>query len=197
MMKEFFKQILKLFNNKERDFMSTNIPTNTNIPYIPFDKIESITSLIREKTGFNDTLIVDVSEIAKQLGFEVYEDDFNGNDDISGKVIIDSDSKKFEIYVNKKESEERKRFTIAHELGHVFLHASSKGTYQDTFYRGQCYDEFDRLEYQANLFASSLLMPKDTVKKLWNDFKKIEPISKFFVVSEDAAKIRLKNLELL
>ncbi|MCR5778971.1 MAG: ImmA/IrrE family metallo-endopeptidase [Bacteroidaceae bacterium] len=70
----------------------------------------------------------------------------------------------------------RFRFTMAHELGHFLLHAPlfrkqgvvSVGESEDTLSISKSNSR--RLEYQANKFASCLLMPKDLVVPLYAYF---------------------------
>lgn len=68
----------------------------------------------------------------------------------------------------------RKRFTMAHELGHHILHSPlfkeqgivSVGESENTLAISQV--DSRRLEYQANKFASFLLMPEKLVRPLYN-----------------------------
>lgn len=61
------------------------------------------------------------------------------------------------IIINKSFSNDRKRFTLAHELGHLLMHIC--GDFPISDYR----DEKER-EKEANIFASEFLMPKDSIK---------------------------------
>ncbi len=105
------------------------------------------------------------------------------------------------IGVNSNESQQRKRFTAAHELGHYVLH-------RDLLREGQ---HFDRLftkkvgatahgpispyhEVQANKFAADILMPADLVKMAYRRSKDLAATASEFGVSESAMKIRLENL---
>jgi len=108
------------------------------------------------------------------------------------------------IGVNSDEAPVRQRFTIAHELGHFFLHPN-KDAFVD--YRNNKDNNKDPLitikERQANMFAAALLMPR---KYLTLDFKNIAKglsddetntiLAKRYEVSEDAMRFRLKNLGL-
>lgn len=58
------------------------------------------------------------------------------------------------IIVNKNFSNDRKRFTIAHELGHVLMH--NENNFPISSYRDK--------EKEANLFASEFLMPQESIK---------------------------------
>ena len=122
--------------------------------------------------------------------------------DFSG-ILIRKDGHAL-IGVNNDEALVRQRFTIAHELGHFYLHPL-KDTFID--YRNHKSDKKDTTnstrERQANMFAAALLMPR---KSLIRDFKKIVSkltddeisniLAKRYEVSEDAMKYRLKNLGL-
>ena len=71
------------------------------------------------------------------------------------------------ILVNSSHGETRRRFAIAHELGHLSLHRSRGGSQMFVdrgfvFRRGQkAATGSDREEIQANMFAAELLMPRD------------------------------------
>jgi IrrE N-terminal-like domain len=101
----------------------------------------------------------------------------------------------FIIYLPKVTSSRRDRFTIAHELGHYFLHYLHPGRgVVAGFGRGMR----NRAETQANVFASSLLMPAqpfgEAFKRANGDFFRI---ARLFEVSEEAAEVRAKVLDLV
>lgn len=106
------------------------------------------------------------------------------------------------IAVNSTESLVRQRFTIAHELGHFFLHPN-KNTFIDfrdnkkNIVRGQ-------KEVQANQFAAALLMPKKLLERdvfsIAQDGlseEHIKYLSQKYSVSENAMSFRLINLHLV
>ncbi len=74
----------------------------------------------------------------------------------------------FEIHIRKISDEQRKRFTLAHELGHLFLHMDffdekkrkKHQVYQDCIYHRKS-GNYAEEELQANEFAASILMPTD------------------------------------
>ena len=63
---------------------------------------------------------VDVIKIANANDIKVYEGDLDKK--LSGAIRYDKDKDEFEILINKNDAKVRQRFTIAHELGHYFLH---------------------------------------------------------------------------
>lgn len=108
----------------------------------------------------------------------------------------------FIIYISPFQSSERKKFTIAHELGHLFLHMGYRISSElwnkqknATYYRSG--DSL--MEYQANEFAAALLMSKETYKKIMDQYtieNKVETdkVADYFGVSVSAASNRGKFL---
>jgi len=136
------------------------------------------------------------------LGGKVYEKRLD--DDISGKIKKAGES--FEITLNSGHSHYRKNFTMAHELGHLFLHMgyltdeekwNAIDEYIDSPYYRIGYSEE---EYEANHFAGALLMPEKKYKAFVKEntdedgLIDIPKISKHFDVSDDAALTRGKWL---
>ncbi len=117
-------------------------------------------------------------------------------DGYTQQVKIKNDKNEFLFCIiveNKIDSWARKTFSLAHELGHIILHSSDN-------YSELSKSEQNRLENEANLFASAFLLPRDefindmkTVKYL-NDFVKLK--QKWFV-SIGAMLIRAKQLGII
>ncbi len=128
-----------------------------------------------KRLGCN-TVPVNVDDIAKHLGAKVIYKDFDGEDDLSGMLFQDKDQTI--IGVNLKHPENRRRFTIAHEIGHLVLHqALFQGrvhvdkTFEVRLFRdGRSKQGKDLIEIQANKFAAELLMPTEHIK---SDLKNI------------------------
>lgn len=100
------------------------------------------------------------------------------------------------IYLNSREHNSgqiaRERFTLAHELGHHFLHANILRQYnytaaddQDTFNNAGSSNQQTRyFESQANKFASCLLMPGDLVMRYANKVMQQLNIHKGYVYDD-------------
>ncbi len=87
----------------------------------------------------------------------------------------------------------RDNFTIAHELGHYFLHYDAQTGEEEpiTFYRQGSNKE----EWQANRFAAAFLMPKIVFEKKYKELSADKSLlSSFFRVSVHAIEIRSKTL---
>lgn len=100
----------------------------------------------------------------------------------------------FVIYVSAFTGPLRNRFTIAHELGHYFLHAhAGKKKIRVERRTGQS----DRLEWEANWFAAGFLMPESKFREIAALYSHdIDRISAYFQVSGQAANTRIKDLGL-
>lgn len=121
--------------------------------------------------GYED--ISDISMADLMCGFDIIykEEDLHNSD---GKII--RGSFRTLIKVNKSIiSEHRKRFVAGHELGHYFLHEKlelhSDNTNTLNWFNVEKQAQRGLQEYEANDFASELLMPESVFK----DFIKNEP----------------------
>lgn len=138
---------------------------------------------------------VKVGELAKALGLEVVRSPLKPG--ISGLIQpAPGASDGFEIRVNKFESRERQRFTVAHEIAHFLLHRDSigRGVVDTILYRSQL---TSKKEAEANRLAADILMPLPVVEReLQNsgcrrDEEGAEFLASIFGVSGQAMKIRL------
>lgn len=108
------------------------------------------------------------------------------------------------LLVNQADPPYRKRFTIAHELGHHFLHLMSDGEFVDgeaNLFRMPQEDAKEltpdrRQEIQANMFAAALLMPEEHIRSEWPRLRSIDEMAQLFNVSESAMGIRIDQLGL-
>lgn len=106
---------------------------------------------------------VPVIDIVKKEGFEVMEADFSDLPDPNLSGFISQAGTNKTIYVNRKESFQRKRFTIAREFGHWLL-----GYINSTEYirlRGSRLSKMERatqpIEQETDCFAYNLLIPTE------------------------------------
>ena len=108
--------------------------------------------------------------------------------------LIVNNSGDFNIKMPPWRHTELDRFTIAHELGHYFLHSRS-GEFPIKAVRYAKDD--DRTEWEANWFASAFLMPKREFTKIYNISKKdISTIAMKFLVTHNMVNTRIKSLKL-
>jgi len=139
---------------------------------------------------------INVYELAKNYGLDVIEVHFPASqDNISGFVTATDGTGK--LYVNANEPPNRRRFTVAHELGHWRLHKEELQTNPERsiLFRiaiGQL--NKDPIEREANIFAANLLVPLDMLRK-YKAGKTNAELAKLFNVSADVIGYRMKLLE--
>lgn len=114
-----------------------------------------------------------------------------------GSIFIESLGD-FKIVLPSHTSAARDRFTVAHELGHYFLHfvLASNNNNQITPMSAQRYGS-GLVEIEANIFAASFLMPEKEFKEkhaTFNGHKLL--LADYFKVSPSAAAVREKVLKL-
>lgn len=128
-------------------------------------------------------------------------------DKLGGQIAIENRAESlmvrsdhdFTVYLPTHTSRLRDRFTVAHELGHYFLHHRAP----DQHLRGGRTSTFTRLgrnapETQANVFASNLLMPKKEFETAFGELGgDLIAVADRFEVSVPAARVRAQFLGLL
>jgi hypothetical protein len=139
---------------------------------------------------------VDLLGMANKLGISV-DPDAPMKPDTSGRLIrIKNTESGFHIDLNGAHSAYRKRFTLAHELAHYLLHRDQigDGVNDNAMYRS---DLSDQLEVEANSLAAQILMPASLVRSLYRGgLMYLSGLSNAFQVSEEAMRIRLRQLRL-
>lgn len=138
---------------------------------------------------------VDPFKIAQNLGIKVRTVPLEP--DTAGFILKESFEDNPTIYLNKRDGLQRRRFTLAHELGHFVKH---RGADEIAYVDNR--DELasrgtDPNERWCNSFAAELLMPEAIVKKDWALGKSVEQMRSKFNVSMAAMTVRLNSLGLL
>jgi len=158
---------------------------------------------------------VPVERLARACGAQVRQVPFEGN--LSGLLYRESEGAI--IGVNSLHASTRRRFTIAHELGHLVLEhipmqSQSEGGALHVDRRFLWRDDrsskaTDPQEIQANAFAAALLMPRDMLKRDFMALRKemgdfdleddevVRALADRYKVSLQAMLIRLNNLNLI
>jgi Zn-dependent peptidase ImmA (M78 family) len=99
------------------------------------------------------------------------------------------------IEYNRADPLVRRRFTVAHELGHYVLGHDNAPRDDAASFGASVRSPVERA---ANQFAAELLMPEDAVKKLAlsGRMASVEQMAEAFKVSKVAMNYRLSNLNL-
>lgn len=145
---------------------------------------------------WNRKIPVDVDYIADCLGVRVEKSEgIDGDWNISGKFSLDSVTSQPVCTINSCDTEQRQRFTLAHELAHYYLGHGDQIDRTENLYRNS--DKYlPHLEREANQFAAEILMPRLAVNYMISHEKvfDIPELARAFDVSEIAMYYRLKNL---
>lgn len=155
-------------------------------------------------------------------------DVFDENDQLCKKKVEKGTIVFNEILINDLKMQGRYQFTLAHELGHWILHRKefiedenqinlfdiirelteeerikclNRDANENKILIGGLKTDIDWLEWQANYFAASILMPRELIQKYYQEnISKIDidkmaiEISNLCGVSKQAAKIRLNDV---
>jgi len=203
----------------------------SKVPFLPKTEISNLAESIHKKIGYQSGSVSlrSVSEFLEKehkllISYQSFEND------ILGKLSFNP----LQIIINTEGHDhfERERFTLSHEIGHFILG-------HEKFMKGERCFEIDldidkkpelaikdimKMEYQANYFASCLLLPQDKfvydflalVEQLGlskrgygvlyldeqpcnldSYYKITDTLMNKYSVSRTVVKIRLKNLGLL
>lgn len=161
--------------------------------------------LFRERYGLGASPIADAAILADEVGVVVARMPLgNEPDSPDGCSAVDPATGVSYVLINSDKPRVRRRFTIAHELGHLALgHLLGGQVIVDETVGGKSPEE-----KQASAFAAGLLMPAEgvrgAVKRLKarlgeppNPLDWIVWLVASFGVSEQAAAYRLANLRLI
>jgi len=124
------------------------------------------------------------STVVEILGGRLSYQDMDDWIDENGSIFVHGQAD-FDILLPQYTSPKRDRFTVAHELGHYFLHALQGNVPIVAYRRGST-----RIEWEANWFAAALLMPEKEFCKEYEKTSDIGYVASVFGVSEEAAKVR-------
>lgn len=138
---------------------------------------------------------VKLGAMAQELGIDVKLSSLPMN--ISGQITKTADG--YEIKINRHESRQRQRFTLAHEIAHFLLHKDVidklGGTLKDNvLYRSGA---AENIEYEANRLAAYIVMPERALKDAYSRFGEqlsegaVEHLAEQFGVSKAAMEIRM------
>jgi Zn-dependent peptidase ImmA (M78 family) len=119
----------------------------------------------------------------------------------SGKIQREADGR-YVIRINRHETRERQRFTLAHEISHFLLHRDeidrlAGGIVDNVLYRSGASEQ---KEFEANRLAADLIMPNEAVfselEALGTPVSDeiIDKLAEIFRVSKAAMEIRLSTV---
>ncbi|MCM3638242.1 ImmA/IrrE family metallo-endopeptidase [Sporosarcina luteola] len=151
-----------------------------------------------------DQVLSDLEQSVEDFGVKVFYSDmsnFPNPSDISGFSRVNEKGVP-EIVVNGDQPVARRRFTIAHELGHIVLHwrwlnkpnQKLDKPYAEILFRKNNYEDSETLkEQQANEFSAELLAPLKLVKKEIGSSTNFTQYEMLFLQRKIAKKFQISN----
>jgi Zn-dependent peptidase ImmA (M78 family) len=109
--------------------------------------------------GINDMSLIDLRDLIIYNNGMVREVDLKNCD---GRMVM-KNGRSIVTIDSKIEYEQRKRYVLAHELGHILLHADKEASFTDDDTTLEGYRKGTQ-EKEANDFAAELLMPVEQFK---------------------------------
>lgn len=174
-------------------------PANPNIqklPQIPVtekNRPEEIAKLFRLFIGLDDAPIDNLVSIVERLGIAILFMDVP-SDKFSGLTVQTDDNLSL-IIINKNMPNDHKKFTIAHEIGHLIMHIPFA---EDPDFLSNL-EDLDTVEREADSFAGAFLIPKAQAKYTFNQltYLKLAELKTYWKVSKQAILFRAKTLGII
>lgn len=168
-------------------------------------RIEKYAKRAIERINY-DGKMVDIVEIARKYGFKILTTKMTDNTDgfiiinPRNNIIFNIPGDRF-IGFNSEKSVEQKRFIIAHELGHYFLHYMDANRDGEMFAKRENIKGRNEDEQDVDYFAACVLMPQDAFVEHYNVLKNknlseekiISELSELFVVEEESVRRRISE----
>lgn len=152
-------------------------------------EIRIIVNVFRKTLGIKVTDKVPILKVLEYLINDLgYELDIVRDDELPYKYAEIYPSEKIirireSVYNNAYNGDARSRFTIAHEIGHLFLHENNRISFART--SSTKMKPYESPEWQANVFAAEFLVPVSNIKNLTPD-----EIATKYNVSKKVAQIQ-------
>lgn len=135
----------------------------------------------------------DLQVICERLGLEYVE--LNDPNELDGAVLEINGTRV--AMLNRAKPFVRTRFTLAHELGHIFLNHDKRDFYDPELARELGEDAPENAkpakEREADAFASELLIPMEQLKRYQSELKDLDKLAGIFQVSKQAMSIAMAN----
>lgn len=185
-------KLLKALKQKKKDDR-INTPMETSLSIVEHAQI------MRENMSLSeDDVVPDIVELIKFQKYEYVEEccneDYAGFSEYIGNWKYRIGFNKFHDY-----NPQFKRFTLAHEIGHVFLPSHQMLLQNHRLHRSYQADKYEKyIEREADAFAANFLAPSKACQKIIqhknSSPETIKHIAKHFNISTHSAALRFIDL---
>ncbi|MDD5139069.1 MAG: ImmA/IrrE family metallo-endopeptidase [Verrucomicrobiales bacterium] len=159
-------------------------------------EISTLAEVVRESLELR--VPIDIVEAVNRLGGTVKEVETAPGEP---EATVRRTGERFEITIKKNHLPARNRFSVAHELGHLFIHMGylvnpdtwgHSSEYCDSVYHRF---GFNIEEAEANLFAAAFLMPEEEFRRAANELrdKRNNPVKELANHFKTSASATLKR----
>jgi Zn-dependent peptidase ImmA (M78 family) len=224
---QFIFSLLPGYNDKIK---RTDTDTNNKIQYLSSVQIEQSAQELLDSVGYQSGA-VDLERICSVLKIFLEYTNKNIENEFGMSILGTANFDHKLIIINQHSNKFRERFTLGHEIGHFYLNhgrylRSETIVERDLFISTDDVNLFnyERLEFQANAFASNLILPNSIFRRALHVARKhldikdrghgyvfvdsqpcnylvydrlLTYLSVYFEVSKQVIEIRLKKLGLL
>ena len=135
--------------------------------YISKEEIQKSAQVILKQIDYKGGS-VDLAKICSNLSVDLQYTNREVRDGNGDLILGSANFDRKSILVNSHDNKQRERFTIAHEIGHFCLQHDQYLRSETILERdllinteNECSFNYERLEFQANAFASELLLPTE------------------------------------
>lgn len=134
---------------------------------------------------------VDIRLLVERMGIDLIEQPIDKP--WCGQLDSSEDEAAITVNTNQAVHEVRRRFTIAHECGHLMLHGAGR-KFRDVNFVGDNPQDVEE-ERQANRFAAALLAPPWMVESYAGIFNYgTDALARLFVVSKQTLEIQMSRI---
>ena len=166
------------------------------VPPTSLVKIRDVANYIRQALNLGSdkvNMVVLLESVVPQhipnFSFEVVTRETLGKDEARAYPDENIIQVREDIYIAATDGNRREQFTLAHELGHLVLHAGL-GSSRSYARSSSGHKPYEDSEWQADNFAAEFLMPFERCRKL----KSKQEIFETFGVSTSAATKRFEKI---
>ena len=146
--------------------------------------------------SWDQRIPVNVEQICRACGVTTYKCVMP--DDLSGMIVKRASERDAKAFIDKEEPSVRRRFILAHELGHFIertvIAKDDEYGFEESRMYGRGEKDYFPHEFFADEFAGAILMPESKIEEFRSTGKDPATMAQLFDVPVSAMRMRLDNL---
>lgn len=145
--------------------------------------------------SWDQRIPVNVEQICRACGVTTYKCVMP--DDLSGMIVKRASERDAKAFIDKEEPSVRRRFILAHELGHFIertvIAKDDEYGFEESRMYGRGEKDYFPHEFFADEFAGAILMPESKIEEFRSTGKDPATMAQLFDVPVSAMRMRLNN----